>query len=101
MKHIIAVTSLLAAGTLLANAETYNDLLASTDGWQLVTNRENRSNFTIDTAQKTLNLINSNWGQAVASYDFTENITLGEGESLRFSLDMNVHSNGSDRKSVV
>ena len=96
MKHIIAITSLLAAGTLLANAETYNDLLASTDGWQLVLNREGRGNFTIDTAQETLNMSNSNWGQGVASYDFTENIALGEGEALRFSLDMNVlNSDGS------
>ena len=95
MKHIIAITSILAAGTLLANAETYNDLLASTDGWQLVSNR-GRGSFTIDTAQETLNMSNSNWGQGVASYDFMENITLGEGEALRFSLDMNVlHSNGS------
>ena len=95
MKHIITITSLLAAGTLLANAETYNDLLASTDGWQLVSNR-GRGNFTIDTALETLNMSNSNWGQGVASYDFENNITLGEGDVLRFSLDMNVlNSEGS------
>ena len=90
MKNIIAITSLLAAGTALANATEYNDLLSSTDGWQIVKNRDTGSNFSIDTSQEALVLTSSNWGQAVASYDFAENITLGAGESLVFSFDMNV-----------
>ena len=85
MKKYIALTALLAAGSAFANAaETtiVTENLLTEDGWTM-SSRLSRPTWVQDTDAGTLTLTNSNWSQATATYDFTEDIDL-----LSFSVNV-------------
>ena len=82
MKKFILITSLLAAGTMLANAETTVTPLTSTTGWTHDSLRD-RATWTQDATAGTLTLDNSNWGQAISTYDFATDSSL-----YSFSVDI-------------
>ena len=97
MKSIITIGLLLAAGTTLANATPVaeKDMFSSEFSWTSNSNRGGRT-FVIDSSGDTCTLTNSNWSQSCAYYEFSDSLTVGLGETLNFSFDMNVgHLNGS------
>ncbi len=97
MKNIITIGLLLAAGTTLANATPVaeKDMFSSEFSWTSNSNRSGRT-FVIDSSGDTCTLTNSNWSQSCAYYEFSDSLTVGIGETLNFSFDMNVnHLKGS------
>ena len=93
MKNLITITSLLAAGTALANATPVaeKDMFSSEYSWTTGSGRTGRNTFSIDTHNKTCTLKNSNWSQAYAHLQFSDPLTINAGETLNFSFDMNVN----------
>ncbi len=91
MKNIITTVALLAAGTALANATPVaeKDMFSSEYSWTIGAERTGRGTFSINTSNKTCTLENSNWSQAYAYYQFSTPLTIGAGETLNFSFDIN------------
>ena len=91
MKKLILISSLLAAGTLAANATVvFYDNLFNQSGWQTGAGRTGRGNFSISGGSASL--VNSNWSQSYASYTFANALTLAAGEQLNFSFNLNVQN---------
>ena len=84
MKKYITLAALLAAGTACANAAenavTIEPLKDA--GWTHISLRD-RATWTQDVTNGTLTLNNSNWGQAVSTYDFATDSSLNS-----FSVDI-------------
>lgn len=79
MKKYIALTALLAAGSAFANAATEVvtvNPLTTTEGWSFLLGRSDRGQWRQDVEKGELILTNSNWGQATATYDFSEDVVL-------------------------
>ncbi len=81
MKKTI-VTLMALAGVAVADSVTVTPLTAGETEWSDISLR-NRATWTHDTAAGTLTLDNSNWGQAVSTYDLATNLSL---ESFSFNL---------------
>ncbi len=99
MKNLITITALLLAGTAFSNAAPVaeKEMFSSEYSWTTGANRSGRGVFTISSDDQSCSLVNSNWSQAWAYYDFGGTpLQIGAGETLKFSFDMNVYNmNGS------
>ena len=90
MKNILTVTALLIAGTALSNAAPVaeKEMLSSDYSWTTGVDRSGRPGFTISSDRQSCLLVNSNWSQAYAYHGFDTPLTVGAGETLKFSFDM-------------
>ncbi|MBQ4593902.1 MAG: PEP-CTERM sorting domain-containing protein [Akkermansia sp.] len=89
MKKTI-ITILAMAGVAVADSVTVTPLTADATEWSDISLRD-RATWTHDATAGTMTLNNSNWGQAVSTYDLTPNLIL---ESFSFNLSRGTASAG-------
>lgn len=88
MKKTLITLFALAACAQAVEPVVYDNLLGTTDGWTMGSDRD-RNLFVVNTADKTLTLTNSNWGQSYATCTLDETLSHNGYSNLSFSVTMN------------